>query len=195
MSPLKTTFAKSALIGAMMALSPLALKAQTSAQAFNTNKDSITHVMNTAVVNDNTDPEKGNFESGVVERCKYEAHLYSKDYRGVGIAIYAGKQSIDLAKQWGEKLTGIYADKFGVESLYFVENTGHDNLGISFTFFVNGVPNPKTARSNDEIALQLKAAKHDHVHEMRARPDGYGEKSLLDKETKELLMTPTSDLK
>ena len=189
MSPLKTTF-----IGALMAVIPLALKAQTSAQVFNTNKDSITNVMNTAVGNDN-DPETKEWTSGVVEKCKYEAHLYSKDYRGVGIAIYAGKQSIDLAKQWGEKLTGIYANQFGVESLYFVENTGHDNLGISFTFFVNGVPNPNTARSNEEIALQLKAAKHDHIHEMRARPDGYGEKSLLDKETKELLMTPTSDLK
>ncbi len=189
MNALKTT-----LIGAFMALSPLALKAQTSAQAFKANQTSITHVMNTAVVNDNTDPEKDNFKSGIVENCTNEAHEYSKDYRGVGIGLFAGKQGVEKAKAIGESLKGIYKRKYGVDSHYFIQITDHNTNNVTAIFYVNGVPGA-TAKNTDELKAYARIAEDKHTNRTQARPEGYGEKSMLSKEVKELLDTPTSELR
>jgi len=194
MSPLKTTFAKNALIGALMAVSPLALKAQTSAQVFNTNKDSITHVMNTAVVNDNTDPETKEWESGIVEDSHDAAEEYSNNYRGIGISIYTGKLGVENAIALGEKAQKAYAEKYGVESRYFVQVLDKNHAGNGTVFFVHGVPSAM-AKNNESFKIQFHAAMGIHKTRNQTKFDGYGKKSLLDEETRALLMTPTSELR
>ena len=141
MSPLKTTF-----IGALMAVIPLALKAQTSAQVFNTNKDSITNVMNTAVVNDNTDPENtfptggydtetGKYTSGVVtdRHSNRYAENYSLGFKGVSLSLVAGTDDIDYAISVGNSIKDGLA-KAGIPCQFFIKENGTKGfIGLVYT--------------------------------------------------------------
>ena len=138
MSPLKTTF-----IGALMAFSPMALKAQTSAQVFNTNKESITNVMNTAVVNDNTDPENtfptggydtetGKYTSGVVinDYATTYAKKMTANFNGIALAFSVASENIDYAVSMGEDVKGAL-ENAGIPFEYFISADASSGLSVS----------------------------------------------------------------
>ena len=178
MSPLKTTF-----IGALMAFSTMALKAQTSAQVFNTNKESITNVMNTAVVNDNNDPETKEWTSGIVDDSMDAAEEYSNGYRGIGISIYTGDEGVENSIAIGKAMQARYKETYGVDSKYFVEITDKGSSGNAFVFFVNGVPATELAQGNDAVKIAARSALLKHKGRTQAKFDGYGQKEQTPTET------------